>query len=212
MRIPSVNVGRALPALLLAAGCTAGTEPRMGGEYVGSLDSPFSVEGAALIELTHPDLRSISTPGRSLVVRGVTERTVRVLILNPPRDQNGGPITFVVRMADGAAPPHAEVLAVSGPLNQARDFVGGYAVRFARREGSTYTPPAAPAQSGPAARVPFARLVAPFFPGGMPLEPEEAVHVDQRGNRNTVFDFGDVRGYLYFYPWELPASSTWTRS
>ena len=160
-----------LPALLvLAAGCHAATEPELGGEYRGSLDSPFSVEGTALIELTHPDLRSISAPGRILVVGGVTERTVRVLLVNPPRNPNGGPITFIVRMSSGAAPPRAEVLAVAGPDNRARDFAGGYAVRFTRLEEEVFVPPVPPPASGPPARVSLARLVAPFFPGGRALE------------------------------------------
>lgn len=201
-----------LAALLLAAaGCHEVTEPVLGGEYLGSLDSPFSVEGVALIEVTHADLRSVSAPGRILVARGVTERTVRLLIMNPPRVQTGGPITFVVRMADGAAPPHAEVLAAAGADNRPRDFTGGYGVRFTRLEGEPFTPPATPVQPGPAAQVPFARLVAPFFPGGRPLELEDQQHVDRRGNGNAVFDLGDVRGYLFWHPSEIPAPAVWTR-
>lgn len=203
----------AWPALLLAAtaACEAGTEPVMGGEYVGSLDSPFSVEGAALLEITHPDIRSISAPGRILVVRGVTERTMRVLILNPPRNQSGGPIAFVVRMAGDAGPPRAEVLAVAGPLNQDRAFPGAFAVRFTRRVSDDYVlPPIAPSVGTPA-QVSWVRVVAPFFPGGAALQPEEQLLVDLRGNRNTVYDIGDVRGYLWHHPQLIPTSSEWTR-
>lgn len=200
---------RLLPALLLVA-CHAGTEPELGGEYLASLDSPFSVEGAALIELTSPDLRAISAPGRVLLVRGVTERTVRVLVMNPPRTFSGGPINFVVRMTDGAVPPVAEVLAVSGADDRSREFTGGYTVRFSRHEptGATpvFTPPA-----GPGGRVPLARLVAPFFPGGRPLDPEEQLHVDVYGNSNGVFDFGDVRAYLNYHPGEIPPPLVWSR-
>lgn len=205
---------RAAPALLLAAaaGCRAGTEPELGGDYVGSLDSPFSVEGAALIEITHPDIRSISAPGRILVARGVTERTVRVLVVNPPRNQSGGPISFRVRMGGDAGPPRAEVLAVAGPLNQDRAFIGAFNVRFTRYVDDGYAlPPLAPS-AGPAAQVgPFSRIVAPFFPGGAALYPEEQQHVDIRGNRNLVYDIGDVRGYLWYHPQLIPTSSEWSR-
>lgn len=210
MRIPrSIPVRALLPALFLAA-CHASTEPDLGGEYLGSLDSPFSVEGAALIELTSADLREVSAPGRVLIVRGVTERTVRVMVMNPPHSVTGGPIRFNVRMADGAPPPYAEVLAVSGANNLPREFTGGYAVRFTRREADGAAP-VLPPQAGPSAPVPLARLVAPFFPGGRTLDVEEQLHVDVMGNRNTVFDFGDVRGYLSWHPGEIPPPLVWRR-
>jgi hypothetical protein len=203
------RAARLLPALLLAA-CHAGTEPELGGEYLASLDSPFSTEGAALVELTSEDLRAISAPGRILMVRGVTERTVRVLVMNPPRTFVGGPINFVVRMADGAVPPRADVLTVSAPDNLPRDFTGGYAVRFTRYDAASGTP-AVPPQAGPGGRVPLVRLVAPFFPGGRALDPEEALHVDQYGNGNGIFDFGDVRGYLNYFPGDIPPPLVWSR-
>lgn len=201
------------PALLAAAAaCDTGTGPVLGGEYMGMLDSPFSVEGAALIEITHPDIRSVSAPGRILAARGVSERTVRLLLVNPPRNQNGGPIAFVVRMASGAGPPTGTVLAVSGPSNQARDFAGGYAVRFTRLEPEAGGPVPMPSPPpGPAPRVSWERLVAPFFPGGARLEPEEEVHVDRAGNGNARFDLGDVRGYMQSYPGVIPPETTWSR-
>jgi hypothetical protein len=204
----------ARPALLLAAvaACEAGTAPRMGGEYAGSLESPFSLEGAALIEITHPDLRSISAPGRILVARGVTERTVRLLILNPPRNQTGGPISFIVRMGGDAGPPRAEVLAVAGPQNQDRAFPGTFSVRFNRHVDDGHPLPPIPPSTGlPPAVGPLARLVAPFFPGGAALYPEEIKHVDIRGNGNAVYDIGDVRGYLFYHPQLIPTSSEWRR-
>ena len=201
--------------LLLAAGaCVRGTEPVIGGEYLGQLDSPFSAEGAALLELTSPDLREISAPGRVLTVRGVTERTTRILVMNPPNNLAGGPITFRVRMADGAVPPAATVIQVSGPVNQLRDFAGGYRVNFTRLQPGepihvqpppvTGTPPVAP--------VPFARAVAPFFPGGTPLTPPEVTALDgAAGNGNRMYDLGDLRGYLAQYPREIPAPTVWSR-
>jgi hypothetical protein len=203
------RAARLLPALLLAA-CHAGTEPDVGGEYLASLDSPFSTEGAALVELTSQDLRAISAPGRVLLVRGVTERTVRVLVMNPPRTFAGGPISFVVRVAEGAVPPVAQVVAVSSPDNSPREFVGGYAVRFNRHQ-ATGAAPVVPPVAGPTGRVPLVQLVAPFFPGGRALDPEDARHVDQFGNGNGIFDFGDVRGYLNYYPGEIPPPLVWSR-
>lgn len=198
-------------ALLLLAACSESTAPRLGGEYLGRLDSPFSIEGSALVEITHADLLSVSAPGRVLIARGVTGETVRLLILNPPRNPAGGPITFVVRVAEGAAPPVAEVLAVAGPDNRARDFMGGYAVRFTRHEADGGAPPELHPGTGPRGPVSLERLVAPFFPGGPPLEPEERVRVDALGNGNRAFDLGDVRGYLAVYPAEIPPPGPWTR-
>lgn len=198
--------------LLAAAACDTGTGPELGGEYLGMLDSPFGAEGAALIEISHPDIRSVSAPGRIMVAQGITERTVRVMLLNPPRNQNGGPITFVVRMASGARPPDGVVMAVASPNHRAREFVGGYAVRFTRLEPDTGPPLVVPAPpTGPPPPVSWARLVAPFFPGGLALEPEEAVRVDRVGNGNKVLDLGDLRGYLYTYPGVTPPPTIWSR-
>jgi hypothetical protein len=203
-----------LPALLAAA-CTPdrGTQPSIGGEYVGQLDSPFSAEGAAVIELTSPDLREVSAPGRILVARGVTERTTRIIVINPPHLLTGGPLAFRVRMAKGALPPVATVLQVSGPVNQVRDFVNGYQVNFSRVEpgaGAGYAPPAQ--MSPPTPPIPFARAVAPFFPGGAPLPFPEMTIVDGgAGNGNRAYDLGDLRGYLAHYPAEIPPPIVWSR-
>jgi hypothetical protein len=203
---------RAAAALLLlaAAACEGGTEPQLGGEYLGELDSPFSVEGAAVIELASPDLRSVSAPGRILVVRGMTEDRLRILIINPPQNQTGGPISFRVRMAEGAVPPTGTVIAVSGARNERRDFVGGYAVRFTRLPDDAAGAPPVP-RSGQVGPIPFDGLVAPFFPGGLPLHPEMAELADRTGNSNQIFDVGDVRGYLRQYPGSIPPESSWSR-
>lgn len=202
---------RLFPAALLLAACNESTEPALGGEYLGVVDSPFGVEGSALLEITHPDIRSVSAPGRVLVVAGVSERTLRLLVINPPRLQNGVPLQFIVRMADGAVPPTGVVLEAAGPLNQARGFTGEYAVRFTRLVEGYQPVPAGPPPSGPPARVPFARLVAPFFPAGPLLYPEEAQDVDEKGNGNGYFDLGDARGYLSTHPGEIPPETVWTR-
>lgn len=197
-------------ALLAAAACAEGTEPQLGGEYLGQLDSPFSVEGAAVIELHSPDLRAVSSPGRILVARGMTESTLRILVINPPQNQTGGPISFRVRMAEGAVPPAATVIAVSGGRNERRDFVGGYAVRFTRLpEGAAGAPPVP--RTGVVGPIPFDRLVAPFFPGGLPLHPEDAQLADATGNSNQLYDLGDARGYLRQYPGTIPQESSWFR-
>lgn len=213
MHAPVLRAAAALLSLAAAASCARTAEPELGGEYLGQLDSPFSVEGAALIELHAPDIRSVSAPGRILVVRGSSERTLRVLLINPPRNQAGGPISFQVRMAKGAVPPRATVIAAAGPLNQARDFVGGYAVRFNRAEPSASLSPSAQRSEQPqtASPISFARLVAPFFPGGQPLTPPEQRLADRAGNSNQSFDLGDVRGYLVQYPSIIPPEAPWTR-
>lgn len=197
-------------ALFALAACADGIEPELGGEYLGQLDSPFSVEGAAVIELTSPDLRSVSSPGRILVARGMTERTLRILVINPPQNQTGGPISFRVRMAEGAVPPEATVIAASGGRNELRDFVGGYAVRFTRLPQGAAGAPAVP-RTGPPGPIAFDRLVAPLFPGGLPLPAEDAQLADRTGNSNQTFDLGDVRGYLRSYPGDIPPQSSWTR-
>ena len=209
MRIP-----RNVPFLLAlaAAGCGGATGPELGGDYVGRLDSPFSVEGAAVIDLAHPDLRSVSAPGRILAARGVGEGTLRILVINPPDQPGGGPITFVVRMAAGAVPPAAAVVAVSAPHDRARDFVGGYEVRFSRMEDAEVAPgySAPPGHTPTPPPIPFARMVEPFFPGGRVLNPDEAAFADRAGNGNSVHDLGDLRGYLRFYPAAIPPPSPWT--
>ena len=197
-------------ALFALAACADGIEPELGGEYLGQLDSPFSVEGAAVIELTSPDLRSVSSPGRILVARGMTERTLRILVINPPQNPTGGPISFRVRMAEGAVPPEATVIAASGGRNELRDFVGGYAVRFTRLPADSPGGPAVP-RNGPMGPITFDRLVAPFFPGGLLLFPEESRVADATGNSNQIYDLGDARGYLRFYPGTIPPESSWFR-
>lgn len=211
------NLSRALAAALplFAGACLDITQPRLGGEYVGQLDSPFNVEGAALIELTSADLREVSAPGRIMVARGTSERTVRVLLINPPANLNGGPISFRVRMANGAVPPRAEVIAATSPINLPRSFVSGYTVRWNQAAPAS----SASAALGPVSQqnptpppVPFARAVAPFFPGGLPLTPPEVVRLDgAAGNGNRVYDLGDLRGYLGQFPGEIPAESVWSR-
>jgi hypothetical protein len=212
MRIPPVSRASLAALLVLASGCDGGTGPELGGEYVASLDSPFSAEGAAVIELTHPDLRSVRAPGRILVARGASERTLRIVVINPPGTGAGGPITFVVRMAKGAVPPRAQVLAVSGPDNRVRDFATGYAVRFTRLMEDDVLPGYSPPPgSYPTPPVPFARLVEPLLPGGAAPFPELVALADRTGNSNDAYDVGDVRGYLLFYPSAIPAPAPWTR-
>lgn len=209
MRIP--RIFRASLAVLALAGCDGGTGPELGGEYLASLDSPFSTEGAAVIELTSPDLRSVQAPGRILAARGASERTLRIVVINPQANGGGGPIVFAVRMADGAVPPRAEVLAVAGPDNRVRDFSGGYAVRFTRLEHALPPGYTAPPGNHPPPPIPFSRLVEPLLPGGAAPFPEVVAFADRTGNANNAFDVGDVRGYLLFYPSAIPAPAPWTR-
>ena len=207
-RLPSRTA--AALALALLAACAEGTTPELGGEYLGQLDSPFSIEGAAVIELHGPDLRAVTSPGRILAARGMTEETLRIVVINPPTNQAGGPIAFRVRMAEGAVPPTATVIAVAGARNERRDFVGGYAVRFTRLPEDAAGAPPVP-RTGVMGPITFDRLVAPFFPGGLPLHPEEARVADVTGNSNQVYDLGDARGYLRQYPGTIPPEFSWFR-
>lgn len=216
MRIRRTAVRALLSTLLpAAAGCVDVTEPRLGGEYLGQLDSPFNIEGAALIELTSADIREIWSPGRIMVARGTSERTVRVLLINPPHNLNGGPISFRVRMAEGAIPPRVTVIAAAGPTNRPRDFVSGYAVRFSQvQPAASGSASVAPVNqtTPPPPPVSFARAVAPFFPGGLPLTPPEITRLDGgAGNGNRAYDLGDLRGYLAQFPSEIPPETRWTR-
>lgn len=128
-----------------------------------------------------------------------------------PRNQNGGPVAFVVRMASGARPPTGVVMAVAAPGNRPREFVRSYTLSFTRLEPDTGPPLVVPAPPAPPPPVSWARLVAPFFPGVLPLEPEEEIRVDRAGNGNQVFDLGDVRGFMYAHPDVTPPATVWSR-
>jgi hypothetical protein len=219
MRMHPSFVRAVLPALLLfAASCSDATVPQVdvGGEYVGELDTPYLMEGAALIDLIHPDIREVSSPGRIMVARGLSERTLRVMIINNPHIAAiGGPIVFHVRVPSGVEPPRASVVAVASPENDARSFAGGYQVRWRRvtPSPSFAVAPGAPPrhQFDDPAPIPFARLIAPLWPGGTPLTQPEIIIADGRGNANAIFDLGDVRGYLFQYPDQIPPPTVWSR-
>lgn len=201
-----------LPVLaLLAAGCQDAAGPQLGGEYLGAVDSPYGAEGAVLVELVSPDIREVWAPGRIMIARAVSERTLRILVMNPPRNLQGGPITFRVRMATGAVPPRAEVIQATSPVNYLRDFTGGYAVRFNQVAEEGAVPVTPPTSGGPTPPIAFDRLVAPFFPGGLGLHPQERTLMDQAGNSNRLYDIGDLRGYLMVYPSAIPAPTVWSR-
>lgn len=220
MRIMHPSILRALlPALLLAAAAcsdaTGSDAHEVGGEYVGELDTPYLAEGAALIDLISPDIREVSAPGRIFAARGVTERTLRIMVVNNPHvPAIGGPIVFHVRMSSDVAPPRSAVVAVASPENDARSFAGGYQVRWRRVDPSpsfAVAPGGAPRRQDGPAPITFARLIDPLFPGGIPLNGPETIIADGRGNANTVFDLGDVRGYLLQYPDEIPPAAVWSR-
>jgi hypothetical protein len=220
MRTMHPSVLRALlPALLLAsaacADATGSPAHDVGGEYVGELDTPYLAEGAALIDLISPDIREVSAPGRIFAARGVTERTLRIMVVNNPHvPAIGGPIVFHVRMPSGVAPPRSSVVAVASPENDARSFAGGYQVRWRRVTPSpsfALAPGGAPRRQTDPAPIPFARLIDPLFPGGVPLNGPEVILADGRGNANKIFDLGDVRGYLYQYPDQIPPATVWSR-
>ena len=126
---------KALLSLLCAAtagSCVEITELPLGGTYRAQVDSPFSSEGGALLELIGPGIQGVSAPGAVLVTRTIGD-TVRILILNNPLDiATAPPLAFELHMEEGVPVPQGRVLQVIAPNNRIRDFIAGYDVRFSR--------------------------------------------------------------------------------
>lgn len=210
MAIPTLRATTAALLLLCAAACEDLTEPTLGGAYLGQVDSPFTVEGAVLFELPTGGLQSITAPNRVLIAQTVSDGTVRVLIINRPDRGFGGPLSFVVQMDAGTPPRGGDILAVSAPNDEIRDFVGGFELRFSRDlTGETpVTQPVPPTQSA-AGPYTVAQLTPHFF--GVPASPAIAAYMDANGNTNGMYDIGDLRRYLQLFPVQIPTTDSWTR-
>jgi hypothetical protein len=208
MAIHTLRATAAALLLFSAAACEELTVPELGGAYLGQVDSPFNVEGAVLFELPLEGLQSITAPNRVLIAQPV-DSMLRVLIINRGDRTFGAPLSFVMRLDDGFVPRGGEVLAVSGPNDDLRDFTGGYELRFSRdRTGDIVSDPITPVQSPPG---PFAvaQLIPHFF--GVPASAKLVEDMDWLGNFNGAYDIGDLRRYLIFYPSQYPTTDTWTR-
>lgn len=210
MALPKLRGTIAALLLLSANACEELTEPALGGAYLGQVDSPFIVEGAVLFELPTSGLQSLVAPNRVLIAQPVSDSTVRVLIINRPDRGFGGPLSFLAQMDDGVPPRAGQILAVSAPNDEIRDFTGGFLLRFSRdRTGEAIvSQPVAPVQS-PAGPYTLAQLIPHFF--GTPASAQLAGYMDFNGNSNGAYDIGDLRRYLLTFPSQIPTTDTWTR-
>ena len=115
---------RVAPALLLAlvAGCDGGP-PSGAGTVTVELTSPEGGEGAALVRLVGPGLRTVtSLEGEAhAAARG---DTLDVFVLRA----DAGPLRFGLQLQDTTARPRGEVIQVAGPDNRLRPSLAGYGV------------------------------------------------------------------------------------
>lgn len=119
-------------AAATAGSCVEITELPLGGTYRAQVDSPFNIEGGALLELIGPGIEGVSAPGAVLVTRVIGD-TTRILIMNNPLDlATAPPLAFELQMAEGVSVPEGRVLQVIARNNQVRDFIAGYEIRFSR--------------------------------------------------------------------------------
>ncbi|HEU4885050.1 MAG TPA: hypothetical protein VFT45_22510 [Longimicrobium sp.] len=210
MANPMLRATTAALLLLCAAACEDLTEPTLGGAYLGQVDSPFTVEGAVLFELPTTGLQSITAPNRVLIAQTVSDSTVRVLIINRPDRGFGGPLSFVVQMDAGIPPRGGDILAVSAPNDEVRDFTGGFELRFTRDPtGETPVSQPVPPVTTPVGPYTVAQLTPHFF--GVPASPAIAGYMDANGNTNGMYDIGDLRRYLQMFPAQIPTTDSWTR-
>lgn len=210
MAISPLRATTAALLLLAAAACEDLTEPTLGGAYLGQVDSPFTVEGAVLFELPTGGLQSITAPNRVLIAQTVSDSTVRVMIINRPDRAFGGPLSFLVQLDDGTPPRGGDILAVSAPNDEIRDFVSGFELRFSRdRTGETPVSQPAPPAQGPAGPYTLAQLTPHFF--GVPASSTIVGYMDANGNTNGQYDIGDLRRYLMQFPAQIPSTDSWTR-
>lgn len=214
--MPLLRPWAALLALPLLAACVETTEPQLGGDYLGSLQSSNSVEGAALFDLTRAGVQRLSAPGRVLVARPLGADSVRVLIINDATRTFGGPVSFVATMAQGLVPPTGTVLQAAAPNNRRRLATGDYRLHFTRAPAAS-APGVPPAVSGGPSRqvaeetITFDRAAGVFFGDAQQvLTAEERQHMDQQGNGDGVYDLGDLRAWLGRNPSRIPTASSWT--
>ncbi|WP_420129222.1 hypothetical protein [Longimicrobium sp.] len=209
MAISRLRATTAALLLLASAACEDLTVPQLGGAYLGQVDSPFTVEGAVLFALPLTGLQSITTPNRVMFAQPIGD-SLRVLIINRPDRAFGGPLSFVMQMDDGVPPQGGEVLAVSAPDNELRDFTGGFILRFSRDRTEGAVVPVVPAPAAPVGPYTLEQLVGHFF--GVPVSAEVAAYMDSFGNASGAYDIGDVRQYLVGFPGQIPTDrTTWTR-
>ncbi len=70
---------------------------------------------------------------------------------------------------------------------------------------------AVPAAALQISELSLARLARPFIGGtAAPLTPQDVAELDQTGNRNGVYDIGDVRLLMLAHPQLIPAGAVRT--
>jgi hypothetical protein len=201
MAIPTLRATTAALLLFSAAACEELTVPQLGGAY-------FNVEGAVLFELPLEGLQSITAPNRVLIAQPV-DSMLRVLIINRGDRTFGAPLSFVMQLDDGVAPRGGNVLAVSAPNDEIRDFVGGYVLRFSRDRTGDIVSDVIPPATSPPGPYTVAQLIPHFF--GVPASAAVIADLDWHGNFSGAYDIGDLRRYLLTYPSQMPTTDTWTR-
>ena len=116
---------RAAVLLGLAAGlaCDEGTpEP---GRVEGSLVSPFSSEGAAVLEVLGPIVDTVSVPGGDIYQHADGDVIRVVIVLRAP-----GMIRFRMAVHDVNAPPVVRIVEVADPNNELRADLDLYSVAY----------------------------------------------------------------------------------
>lgn len=206
----------ALALPLLAAACIDATEPTLGGDYLGSVQSNNSVEGAALLDVTRAGVQRLSAPGRVLVAHALGADSVRVLIINDATRTFGGPVSFVATMASGERPPTGRVVQAAAPNNRVRVSIGDYRLHFTRAQAAptprsaVLAPAGGPSRAVNEAEITFERAAGVFFGDAQQeLTAEERQHMDQQGNGDARYDIGDLRAFLGRNPSRIPDSSSW---
>lgn len=115
-------------AVLLAAGCSDEGPVSGRGTMTATVVGPNGAEGAAVLALLGDGVGEISPIGTTEVHARAGGSITRVVLI----DQNGGPLSFQVAVADTTQPPSVVVEQVAGPDDELRPSVEGYSVELSR--------------------------------------------------------------------------------
>ena len=129
MRIRSILFVLALLALAACDGGGTGTAP-VGGEYIAALNSPHGPEGAAIVELSDPDVQAVAAASVTLFQQQVAGGRRLMLVREP-----AGRIEFRIHVAQGSQLPSVRVVQVVDGNDVPRPSTEGYTVTFTRTRG-----------------------------------------------------------------------------
>lgn len=125
------------PLLVSAASCVEPTQVPVGGDYRVTLETRGGGEAGAVIRLVGPGMQEIATtPGAVAAVHTSADTMLIMLLADPRYTAAPSPLSFDLRMAEGAAVPRASVLQVISGSNRRRDFASSYTVIFSRGEAA----------------------------------------------------------------------------